>query len=145
MATNAKAHHSETAVALAISVAQQPRIVAAAARSPLEIVQLLIYLPMALAEEPRATSVKVRDSVTVAASTLDISLGVIKTEANVCSHHRSGYCGSTTAHCMASSGCQASFGTCTTSDLSPDGTCGGSNGYKCKGSGFGKAIMKKHL
>ncbi|KAF1837394.1 hypothetical protein BDW02DRAFT_139849 [Decorospora gaudefroyi] len=47
----------------------------------------------------------------------------------------SGYCGSTTAHCSA--GCQASFGSCTTTDLSPDSTCGGTNKYKCKGSGFG--------
>ncbi|KAF1365990.1 hypothetical protein EJ07DRAFT_91671, partial [Lizonia empirigonia] len=45
-----------------------------------------------------------------------------------------GYCGSTT-HCAA--GCQSAFGTCTTTDLSPDGTCGGTNKYKCKGSGFG--------
>ncbi|KAF2115690.1 hypothetical protein BDV96DRAFT_599264 [Lophiotrema nucula] len=47
----------------------------------------------------------------------------------------SGYCGSDSAHC--GSGCQSVFGTCTDSSLSPDGTCGGSKGYKCLGSGFG--------
>jgi hypothetical protein len=52
---------------------------------------------------------------------------------NCCSS--SGFCGSTTAHCSA--GCQVLFGTCTASDLSPDGTCGGTNKYKCKGSSFG--------
>ncbi|KAH7061724.1 keratin-associated protein 5-4 [Paraphoma chrysanthemicola] len=48
----------------------------------------------------------------------------------------SGFCGSTTGHCQA--GCQSKFGTCTVSDkTSPDGTCGGANGYMCKGSTFG--------
>ena len=47
----------------------------------------------------------------------------------------SGFCGSTTGHCQA--GCQTSFGTCTNPSLSPDGTCGGTNKYQCKGSGFG--------
>ncbi|KAH4376940.1 hypothetical protein HBH99_208780 [Parastagonospora nodorum] len=47
----------------------------------------------------------------------------------------SGFCGSTTAHCTA--GCQVSFGNCTSTDISPDGTCGGTNKYKCKGSAFG--------
>ncbi|KAF2123712.1 carbohydrate-binding module family 18 protein [Dothidotthia symphoricarpi CBS 119687] len=54
---------------------------------------------------------------------------------NCCSS--SGYCGSTTGHCQA--GCQSKFGTCTgSSKTSPDGTCGGQNGYTCGGSGFGE-------
>ncbi|KAK1689653.1 hypothetical protein BDP55DRAFT_691740 [Colletotrichum godetiae] len=60
-----------------------------------------------------------------------------------------GYCGSSTDHC--STGCQSSFGTCSSSSsgggaaasssaaqpastgakTSPDNTCGGSNGYTC--------------
>jgi hypothetical protein len=47
----------------------------------------------------------------------------------------SGFCGSTTGHCQA--GCQTAFGTCTSTDLSPDGTCGGSQKYKCGGSSYG--------
>ncbi|KAF2276514.1 uncharacterized protein EI97DRAFT_42919 [Westerdykella ornata] len=47
----------------------------------------------------------------------------------------SGYCGSTTDHCTA--GCQAAFGICTDDSLSPDGTCGGTKGYRCKGTSFG--------
>jgi hypothetical protein len=47
----------------------------------------------------------------------------------------SGYCGATTAHCTA--GCQSAFGTCTSIDISPDGTCGGTKKYKGKGSSFG--------
>jgi len=47
----------------------------------------------------------------------------------------SGFCGSSTAHC--GSGCQLTYGTCTASDLSPDGSCGKTNKYKCKGSSFG--------
>ncbi|KAF6841710.1 hypothetical protein CPLU01_00382 [Colletotrichum plurivorum] len=43
-----------------------------------------------------------------------------------------GYCGSSTGHCGA--GCQSAFGTCSVAaDVSPDGTCGGANGYKCAG------------
>jgi hypothetical protein len=52
---------------------------------------------------------------------------------NCCSS--SGFCGSTTGHCTA--GCQVTFGYCTNPDLSPDGTCGGTSKYQCKGSGFG--------
>ncbi|KAH6060496.1 hypothetical protein HBI67_137660 [Parastagonospora nodorum] len=47
----------------------------------------------------------------------------------------SGFCGTSKAHCTA--GCQKDFGTCTITDLSSDGTCGGANKFKCKGSGFG--------
>jgi hypothetical protein len=47
----------------------------------------------------------------------------------------SGFCGSTTGHCQA--GCQITFGNCTNPPLSLDGTCGGTNKYQCKGSGFG--------
>jgi hypothetical protein len=36
----------------------------------------------------------------------------------------SGCCGSTTGHCTA--GCQGAFGLCTSTDISSDGTCGGS-------------------
>jgi hypothetical protein len=134
----------ETAAAPVIFVAQLVHIAAAAAKLPLEIAHIPTYLLTVPVEEPRATSVKVLDSAIVAAS---MSSSPIKEKSTLspmlilCFHHRSGYCGSTTAHCTAGSGCQASFGICTTSDLSPDGTCGGSNGYKCKGSGFGKSIM----
>lgn len=47
----------------------------------------------------------------------------------------SGFCGGTEGHCGA--GCQTSFGICTGSKLSPDGTCGGANKYQCKGTSFG--------
>ncbi|KAH6665600.1 hypothetical protein B0J14DRAFT_491721, partial [Halenospora varia] len=47
----------------------------------------------------------------------------------------SGFCGSTTGH--GNAGCQVAFGTCSTTGLSPDGACGGTNAYKCPGSGFG--------
>ncbi|KAK8017687.1 carbohydrate-binding module family 18 protein [Apiospora rasikravindrae] len=48
----------------------------------------------------------------------------------------SGFCGNTTGHCEA--GCQPDFGTCAgAANLSPDGTCGGANGYTCAGSTFG--------
>ncbi|KAF2742347.1 carbohydrate-binding module family 18 protein [Sporormia fimetaria CBS 119925] len=48
----------------------------------------------------------------------------------------SGFCGSETAHC--STGCQTQFGSCKGgSKASPDGTCGGTKGYTCSGSGFG--------
>jgi hypothetical protein len=48
-----------------------------------------------------------------------------------------GYCGSSTGHCTA--GCQSAFGTCeeVSNKLSPDGSCGGADGYVCTGSGFG--------
>ncbi|KAH7029905.1 uncharacterized protein B0I36DRAFT_291706 [Microdochium trichocladiopsis] len=47
-----------------------------------------------------------------------------------------GWCGSTDGHCKA--GCQASFGTCTGSNFSADGSCGPDKGSKtCTGSGFG--------
>ncbi|PVI03007.1 carbohydrate-binding module family 18 protein [Periconia macrospinosa] len=53
---------------------------------------------------------------------------------NCCSS--SGFCGTTSGHCQA--GCQSKFGTCTGNDkVSPDGTCGGTNGFRCGGSGFG--------
>lgn len=45
-----------------------------------------------------------------------------------------GFCGSTTAYCMASAGCQAEYGSCGTTGndtTSPDMTCGGANGYTC--------------
>ncbi|KAH7091911.1 hypothetical protein FB567DRAFT_516115 [Paraphoma chrysanthemicola] len=47
----------------------------------------------------------------------------------------SGFCGSTTAHCTAN--CQTAFGICSNAAISPDGTCGGSNLYECRGSSFG--------
>lgn len=47
-----------------------------------------------------------------------------------------GYCGTTPSHCAG--GCQPTFGTCSsTSNLSPDGTCGGTNKYECVGTSFG--------
>jgi hypothetical protein len=48
-----------------------------------------------------------------------------------------GYCGSSTGHCTA--GCLSAFGTCeeVSNKVSPDGSCGGANGYVCAGSGFG--------
>ncbi|KAG0130030.1 hypothetical protein HOY82DRAFT_520964 [Tuber indicum] len=47
---------------------------------------------------------------------------------NCCSLY--GWCGSSTDHC--SGGCQANFGTCSGTNLSPDGTCGpASNNYIC--------------
>ncbi|OAL44265.1 hypothetical protein IQ07DRAFT_463352, partial [Pyrenochaeta sp. DS3sAY3a] len=51
-----------------------------------------------------------------------------------------GWCGSTDAYCGG--GCQPGFGSCTIvttpgTRLSPDGTCGGTTGYSCPGSGFG--------
>ncbi|KAJ9156077.1 carbohydrate-binding module family 50 protein [Pleurostoma richardsiae] len=54
---------------------------------------------------------------------------------NCCSS--SGYCGSTSAYCGG--GCQTAFGTCDAGSdkISPDGTCGGSQGYTCSGSQFG--------
>ncbi|KAM9874215.1 hypothetical protein VDGL01_11718 [Verticillium dahliae] len=48
-----------------------------------------------------------------------------------------GFCGASTDHC--GTGCQASFGTCTTAgsdNISTDGSCG-KNGKTCKGSTFG--------
>ncbi|KAF2024260.1 hypothetical protein EK21DRAFT_24363, partial [Setomelanomma holmii] len=61
----------------------------------------------------------------------------------------SGQCGSGEAFCGINK-CQSgnctmiipappadSFGTCTSTDISPDGTCGGTNKYKCKSSSFG--------
>ncbi|KAG7102490.1 hypothetical protein HYQ44_018300 [Verticillium longisporum] len=48
-----------------------------------------------------------------------------------------GFCGASTDHC--GTGCQASFGTCTTTgsdNISTDGSCG-KNGKTCKGSTFG--------
>jgi hypothetical protein len=47
----------------------------------------------------------------------------------------SNFCGSTSGHCQA--GCQTAFGSCTNTSLSPDGTCGGTNKYQCKDSGYG--------
>ncbi|PSN70572.1 hypothetical protein BS50DRAFT_597876 [Corynespora cassiicola Philippines] len=54
---------------------------------------------------------------------------------NCCS--KSGYCGSSTAHCKA--GCQSTFETCSAgaSKISTDGTFGGSKGFICTESGFG--------
>lgn len=64
----------------------------------------------------------------------------------------SNYCGSTSAHC--GTGCQASFGTCSSiptststaasrpTDISTDGTCGGSKNLKCQNSGFGDCCSK---
>lgn len=48
-----------------------------------------------------------------------------------------GFCGSSTSHCIV--GCQNAFGTCdqVSNKVSPDGSCGGPNGYVCAGSGFG--------
>lgn len=48
-----------------------------------------------------------------------------------------GWCGLEIAHCDPS-GCQLTYGHCAApSKVSPDGTCGGTNGYECVGSGFG--------
>ncbi|KAF2720855.1 carbohydrate-binding module family 18 protein [Polychaeton citri CBS 116435] len=46
-----------------------------------------------------------------------------------------GFCGNESTYCTG--GCQPGFGTCNGSKTSPDGTCGGGNGYECKGSAFG--------
>ena len=52
----------------------------------------------------------------------------------------SGYCGSADAYCTAAT-CQIAFGTCdapvTGPIVSPDSSCGGTNGYICTGSVFG--------
>ncbi|KAF2143645.1 carbohydrate-binding module family 18 protein [Aplosporella prunicola CBS 121167] len=48
---------------------------------------------------------------------------------NCCSS--SGWCGKTDAYCNTSAGCQTSFGKCVSTTISPDGTCGGANGYRC--------------
>ncbi|KAF2690172.1 carbohydrate-binding module family 18 protein [Lentithecium fluviatile CBS 122367] len=60
---------------------------------------------------------------------------------NCCSRY--GYCGSTNEYCLVTEGCQRGFGTCssaspisssarpTPTKISPDGTCGGANGYSC--------------
>lgn len=45
-----------------------------------------------------------------------------------------GFCGSTSAYCSVSAGCQADYGSCGTTGndtTSPDMTCGGTNGYTC--------------
>ncbi|TLS21348.1 uncharacterized protein PpBr36_10129 [Pyricularia pennisetigena] len=69
---------------------------------------------------------------------------------NCCSQY--GYCGSTTDHC--SGGCQAGFGSCSSSGgggqpqptpvlkASSDGTCGGSTGSTCAGSTFGNCCSQ---
>ncbi|KAF2116331.1 hypothetical protein BDV96DRAFT_48310 [Lophiotrema nucula] len=61
-----------------------------------------------------------------------------------------GYCGNTDVYCQASEGCQSGFGDCiapspvsssilptSTVKVSLDGSCGGTNEYICRGSGFG--------
>ncbi|KAF3006434.1 hypothetical protein E8E13_001912 [Curvularia kusanoi] len=63
-----------------------------------------------------------------------------------------GFCGSTDIYCLTTEGCQSGYGKCnipspvssssppsptSTVKVSPDGTCGGSNGYVCPGSGLG--------
>ncbi|KAF2834020.1 hypothetical protein CC86DRAFT_278769, partial [Ophiobolus disseminans] len=56
------------------------------------------------------------------------------------------YCGKTADHC--GTGCQAGYGTCTSSSppavakVSTDGTCGGSKGFTCQGSVFGNCCSK---
>jgi hypothetical protein len=55
----------------------------------------------------------------------------------------SGYCGSTTGHCTA--GFQRAFGTCTSTNISPDGICGGSKGYVCKHSSLGDLLRHVRL
>ncbi|KAI5919333.1 hypothetical protein F4810DRAFT_714559 [Camillea tinctor] len=53
-----------------------------------------------------------------------------------------GWCGSTSEYCEA--GCQPEYGNCTgTGNISPDGTCGGTNGYTCEGSAFGDCYFGK--
>ena len=45
-----------------------------------------------------------------------------------------GFCGATSAYCMATAGCQADFGSCGAAGndtTSPDMTCGGTVGYTC--------------
>ncbi|KAF2135246.1 carbohydrate-binding module family 18 protein [Aplosporella prunicola CBS 121167] len=44
-----------------------------------------------------------------------------------------GWCGDEKAYCYSSFGCQSKFGECTTTTLTPDGTCGGDKGYTCTG------------
>jgi hypothetical protein len=51
----------------------------------------------------------------------------------------SGFCGKSDAHCKA--GCQMAIGNCTASNISPDGTCGGSKGMTCTGSTFGNCCL----
>jgi hypothetical protein len=55
---------------------------------------------------------------------------------------KNGYCGSTSSYC--GTGCQSTYGTCTSSTpssasvtVSKDGSCGGSKGYSCLNSVFG--------
>ncbi|KAF2130461.1 carbohydrate-binding module family 18 protein [Dothidotthia symphoricarpi CBS 119687] len=62
-----------------------------------------------------------------------------------------GWCGSSDAHCLTTEGCQPGFGDCTipspvsstppaptpTSNVSTDGTCGGTQGFVCTGSIYG--------
>ncbi|KAF9729258.1 hypothetical protein PMIN03_000309 [Paraphaeosphaeria minitans] len=60
-----------------------------------------------------------------------------------CSQH--GYCGSSSVYCGF--GCQADFGSCSTSpfleqEISPDGTCGGTNNFTCAGSGYGECCSQ---
>ncbi|KZL86995.1 agglutinin isolectin 1 [Colletotrichum incanum] len=52
------------------------------------------------------------------------------------------WCGVSDAHCGA--GCQSKFGRCTTtsSKISPDGSCGGTNAYTCTGSTFGNCCSR---
>ncbi|OCK77775.1 carbohydrate-binding module family 18 protein, partial [Lepidopterella palustris CBS 459.81] len=67
---------------------------------------------------------------------------------NCCSSY--GWCGSSSVYCDVAQGCQGGFGDCTTPSsvstaaqptstviISPDGTCGGTNGYSCLGSVHG--------
>lgn len=57
----------------------------------------------------------------------------------------SGCCGSTKTHCGY--GCQLGLGYCeyTVGEVSPDGTCGGSNGYICEGSRWGPCCSQWHF
>lgn len=61
-----------------------------------------------------------------------------------------GFCGSSDIYCRSTEGCQKAFGTCnapspisssasptSTIKNSPDGSCGGANGYVCPKSGLG--------
>lgn len=69
-----------------------------------------------------------------------------------------GFCGSTDTYCLTTEGCQSGFGQCTTPSpvssssppsptstvkVSPDGTCGGTDGYVCPGSGLGDCCSRK--
>ncbi|KAH3976071.1 hypothetical protein HBH98_042480 [Parastagonospora nodorum] len=66
---------------------------------------------------------------------------------NCCSKY--GYCGSTINHCDSKTGCQASWGSCSsasspaaTSKISKNGKCSGDSGATCQGSTYGNCCSQ---